>query len=393
MLSEKSRPVIEATLPVIAERIGAITRKFYAGLFAAHPELLDGLFSRANQKNGTQQKALAGSIAAFATHLLQHPDTLPEAVLSRIAHKHASLGIVEEQYPIVYEHLFAAIADDLGDAVTSEVAEAWTEVYWLMADALIKLEKGLYARQANDKAWTPWRLVAREAAGGGSATFRFAPADDTPVTEALPGQYVSIRVALPDGVRQCRQYTLSGNVASRTERVVTAKLDEGGEVSPFLHRGLGIGDVVELSNPYGDLTIDAGGAPIVLATAGIGCTPSASALEALAAGASERRVLVLHAEQRADSWSLQAQMRSAVEALPNAELRLWLEDTTGAPGEWEAAEGLMDLSGLELPADATLYLCGPLPFMRAVRSQAIDAGIPATSIHYEVFGPDLWLAA
>jgi nitric oxide dioxygenase len=31
--------------------------------------------------------------------------------------------------------------------------------------------------------------------------------------------------------------------------------------------------------------------------------------------------------------------------------------------------------------------------MRAVRSQAIEAGIPATNIHYEVFGPDLWLAA
>jgi len=40
-----------------------------------------------------------------------------------------------------------------------------------------------------------------------------------------------------------------------------------------------------------------------------------------------------------------------------------------------------------------VYLCGPLPFMRSIRSQAITAGIPATDIHYEVFGPDVWLAA
>ena len=69
MLSDKSFPVIEATLPLVGSRIGEITPKFYARLFAAHPELLDGLFSRSNQRNSNQQQALAGSIAAFATHL------------------------------------------------------------------------------------------------------------------------------------------------------------------------------------------------------------------------------------------------------------------------------------------------------------------------------------
>ncbi|HXD27679.1 MAG TPA: globin domain-containing protein [Arthrobacter sp.] len=393
MLSETSRPVIEATLPVIGERIGEITKKFYAGMFAARPELLDGLFSRANQQNGAQQKALAGSIAAFATHLVQHPESLPESVLSRIAHKHTSLGIQPEQYQIVFEHLFAAIAEDLGEAATDEVVTAWTEVYWLMADALVKIEKGLYAEQANDRIYAPWRLTSREAVGTDCVTFRFAPADDTAVTVAKPGQFVSIRLALADGLRQVRQYSLSDSVSSTTERVLTTKLDTGGEVSPFMHAALQVGDIVELSNPYGDITLDMEGGPIIIATAGIGCTPSASALQSLAELESERQVLVLHAEQREDNWALKEQMRSAVEALPNAELKLWLEDVTTKSEDTTAAEGFMDLTGVELPDDARMYLCGPLPFMRAVRSQAIAAGIPATNIHYEVFGPDLWLAA
>lgn len=52
----------------------------------------------------------------------------------------------------------------------------------------------------------------------------------------------------------------------------------------------------------------------------------------------------------------------------------------------------MDLDGLDLPADADVYLCGSLPFMRTVRAQLLQAGIPARRIRYEVFGPDLWLA-
>lgn len=389
MLSAKSRPVIEATLPIIGARINHITPKFYQRMFAAHPELLDGTFSRANQKNGTQQQALAGSIAAFATHLIEHPDSLPEAVLSRIAHKHASLGIREDQYPIVYEHLFAAIAEDLGEAATEEIVAAWTEVYWLMADALIKLEKILYAQQANDKPWAPWWLIAKESAADSVMTFRFAPADDTPVTAAKPGQFVSVRVRLEDGLRQCRQYTLSSKIDSTTERVITTKMDAGGEVSPWMHEKLQVGDVIELSNPYGDLVIEEQGAPIVIATAGIGCTPSASALTTLAQAGSEREVVVLHADTSEQNWALQGQMRESVQALPNASMHVWLEE----PGETvaDAEVGYMNLDLVELPEEAVMYLCGPLPFMKAVRSQAIDAGVSPRNIHYEVFGPDLWV--
>jgi nitric oxide dioxygenase len=59
---------------------------------------------------------------------------------ARIAHKHVSLGVTSEQYKVVHRHLFAAIGEILGAAVTPEVAAAWDEVYWLLANALISLE-------------------------------------------------------------------------------------------------------------------------------------------------------------------------------------------------------------------------------------------------------------
>ncbi|WP_157365874.1 hypothetical protein [Arthrobacter sp. Leaf234] len=48
---------------------------------------------------------------------------------------------------------------------------------------------------------------------------------------------------------------------------------------------------------------------------------------------------------------------------------------------------------MDLPAGAQYYLCGPLPFMQNTRSDLIAAGVPSRNIQYEVFGPDLWLAA
>ncbi|WP_104192880.1 globin domain-containing protein [Cryobacterium sp. Y82] len=385
MLSAQSLPLIEATLPLVGERMPQIARNFYKRMLTAHPELFDGLFSRSNQKNGTQQQALAGSIAVFATHLVANPDTTPEAMLSRIAHKHISLDIQPEQYDIVYKYLFEGIADELSDVITAEIAAAWTEVYWLMAHALIKMEKGLYAGLASDKPLAPWIVVKKEAAGTDAVTFTLEPADDTPVTPALPGQYISVTATMPDGIRQVRQYSLSAGTA--TTRVFTTKLDADGEVSPVLHRDVQVGDTLILSVPCGDITLDAGTGPLILASAGIGCTPSASILRSLVDTGSKREVLVLHAESNLDRWALREQMNEDIALLEAAELELWLE----IPSEGHH-EGFMSLENVTIPEDASVYLCGPLPFMRSLRAQALQSGVPADRIHYEIFGPDLWLA-
>ena len=52
----------------------------------------------------------------------------------------------------------------------------------------------------------------------------------------------------------------------------------------------------------------------------------------------------------------------------------------------------MDLAVIPLPEDVQVFTCGPLPFMRHVRSSLTDRDIPASRIRYEVFGPDLWAA-
>jgi nitric oxide dioxygenase len=365
-----------------------IARNFYGRMFAAHPELFDGLFSRSNQKNGSQQQALAGSIAAFATHLVNNPETTPEAMLSRIAHKHVSLDIRPEQYDVVYQYLFEAIAEELSEVITPEIVDAWTEVYWLMAHALIKLESGLYSAAASDHPLAPWVVVAKEAAGTDAVTFTLEPADDTPVTPSLPGQYVSVTVRMPDGIHQVRQYSLSASAGTDT-RVFTTRLDADGEVSPALHRDVQIGDQLILSNPCGDITLSTGDSPLVLASAGIGCTPSASILRSLADQGSRREVLVLHAESTLERWALRDQMLEDVALLEAAELELWLE--VPSDGD-EAHDGFMSLANVAIPENASVYLCGPLPFMRSLRSQALESGVPAERIHYEVFGPDLWLA-
>ncbi len=233
MLSAESASVVRATLPAVSEALDEITSRFYGTLFQDRPQLLDGLFNRGNQAGGAQRRALAGSIAAFAGALLDHPATRPDALLERIAHKHVSVGVTDDQYTIVHEYLFAAIADVLGDAVTAEVAAAWDEVYWLMAGALIAMEARLSpeAGLRPEGIWRRWTVVERRTETPDVVSFVISPADGKPAPRARAGQYVSVRVRMPDGVRQLRQYSLSSAPGGDLRRI-TVKRVFGTEGSP-----------------------------------------------------------------------------------------------------------------------------------------------------------------
>ncbi|WP_369148703.1 globin domain-containing protein [Streptomyces sp. R44] len=393
MLSEQAVPVVRATLPAVGGALDEITERFYGRLFAAHPELLRDLFNRGNQANGEQRKALAGSIAAFAVALLENPDSRPDAMLSRIAHKHASLGVTSAQYKTVHEHLFAAIVEVLGEAVTPEVAQAWDEVYWLMANALIAVEARLYqeAGVTEGQVWRAMEITERREETADTVSFVLRPADGSPTTPFRPGQYVSVRVALPDGARQIRQYSLSAAPGHPQWRITVKRVDgdPAGEVSSWLHAHARTGDTVEVSVPFGDLVLPEGDSPLLLASAGIGSTPMLAMLDHLAAAGSTRPVVVVHADRTPDSHAHASELRRLVDALPQGTLHLWYEE----PAASGARPGRADVTLIDLPAGTTAYLCGPLPFLRAVRGDLLGRGTAAADIHYEVFGPDLWLGA
>ncbi|NUS16027.1 MAG: hemin transporter [Streptomyces sp.] len=400
MLSEQSVPVVEATLPAVGASLNTITEVFYRRMFEERPDLLRNLFNRTNQATGSQREALAGAVAAFATLLVERPGERPDAILSRIAHKHVSLGITADQYPLVGRHLMGAVGEVLGDSVTPEVAAAWEEVYWLMANALIAVEARLYAGAgvAAGDVWQRMEVTERTREADDAVSLVLSRTDGLPTRPFLPGQYVSVRVELPDGARQIRQYSLSTAPDRKTWRI-TVKREAAadgtvpdGEVSSWLHDNAEPGDLLDVSIPAGDLVLPDGDTPLVLASAGIGITPMLSMLDHLARTSARRPVTVIHAARSPRDHAHRDEQAELVGRLANAELHLWYETGARESSHPGARTGRAALDHLAPAPGSTAYLCGPLPFMRAVRGDLLAKGLHPSAVHYEVFGPDLWLS-
>lgn len=329
LLSLSSYAVVSATAPVVAQHADEITARFYSSMFAAHPELLR-VFNQGNQATGEQSKALAGSVVAYAVHLID-PNAPPFAhVMRRIAYKHVSLGVRAEQYIVVAHYLLEAVAQVLGEAVTPEVAAAWEEVYWLFAVQLIGEEARLYQHAAVDPAQPtrPYRIAKTIEETADVISLVLEPADGLPLPEIAPGQYVSVFVNLPDGDRQPRQYTVSSTaVGTRLQMTVRRVLGRNGapngRVSTYLHDQAKVGDILEVSAPAGDFVLTPSDSPLLLASAGAGITTVLPIVEHIVR--TQPRVIAAHADRTAQDHALRQTVQRMGHQVDNFTSYTWYE--------------------------------------------------------------------
>jgi nitric oxide dioxygenase len=82
-----------------------------------------------------QRKKLMAMLAAVVNGLANLDSILPAA--SALAKRHVPYGAKPEHYPVVGSALLWTLEKGLGDAWTSDVADAWTAAYGTLAGYMI----------------------------------------------------------------------------------------------------------------------------------------------------------------------------------------------------------------------------------------------------------------
>lgn len=406
MLSAATRKLVKDTVPVLKEHGVTLTRHFYQRMFSHNPELKH-LFNQAHQANGEQQQALAMAVLAYAENIDDPSVLLP--VLGRIAHKHASLGIRAEHYPIVGMHLLASIREVMGAAASDELVEAWAAAYGQLADLLIEAESKLYKDAATAKGgwsgWRPFKVGRRVQESEEITSFYLYPVDGGAVPDFLPGQFVSVRGKAGDGTLiQPRQYSLSDAPNGDYLRL-SIKREAGGAdrpdglISNWMHDEVKEGELIELSPPFGDFNLHLDReTPVVLISGGVGLTPMMSMLNHVVDEQPGRQVVFVHGARRRGVHALGDHIRQLTASHPRLDTAIFYEEV--GPQDRLGVDyhqvGRVDLTAIGdrviLPS-ADYYLCGPVPFMRAKLQELQSLGVAPSRIHYEVFGSSLAVAA
>ncbi|WP_342514221.1 NO-inducible flavohemoprotein [Sporosarcina sp. FSL K6-1522] len=390
MLSQETINIIKSTVPVLEQHGNTITTVFYKNMFEANPELLN-IFNHANQSQGRQQAALANTVYAAAANIDNLGAIIP--VVVQIAHKHKSLGIKAEHYPIVGYHLLGAIKEVLGDAATPEIIEAWGQAYGVIADAFIGIEKDMYkkAEQA-EGGWATFKeftIADKVVESDVITSFYLKPADGKTLPAYLPGQYISIRTQIPgEEYTVNRQYSLSQASTGDVYRISVKREDENqpaGKVSVYLHNELNVGDTLEVSAPAGDFHLDTeSNNPVTLISGGVGITPMMSMYETIAKTTKDRPVAFLHSARTRKHQAFDTVLQELNASLSASSYKaLYSEEGDGFINREFLAANVLEGSDI--------YVCGPTAFMQVVINDLYALGFPADKVHFEFFGPAVQL--
>lgn len=400
MLTQKTIDIVKSTAPVLAVKGTEITTAFYKNMFDAHPELLN-IFNHANQQKGRQQAALANTVYAAATYIDQLHVLLP--AVKQIAHKHRSLAIKPEHYPIVGEYLLKAIKEVLGDAATDEIITAWGEAYGVIADVFISVEKEMYEKaETAEGGWADYKdftVVKKEKESEVITSFYLKPVDGNKLPAFQPGQYITVRLEIPhEQYLVNRQYSLSAAPGEEYFRIsVKRERLEGtpeGKMSNYLHDHLEVGDQLEVTAPAGDFTFDATATkPVHFIAGGVGITPFMSMLHTVADIQPNRTISLIHATKAASIQAFRDEIQSLKQEMPNLTVISLYEQLEGnlqvdsSIGQGRITEEM--LKGYVEQGDADYYVCGPVPFMKYVITTLYRLGVPKEQVKFEFFGPSM----
>ena len=206
------------------------------------------------------------------------------------------------------------------------------------------------------------------------------------------GQHVDLRLTAPDGYQAMRSYSIasapdgSGTIELAIERMAT------GEVSPFFHDVVELGDSIELRGPLGGHFVwgPQDGGPLLLIGGGSGVVPLMAMLRQRRSARSDvPTVLLLSSRTLADTLYRDELLAMEAEGT-GFTLRLAL--TRGAPGRAADYERRVDMAMLEdvtglLPVTPRrVFICGANGFVNSAADGVVAIGVAPDRVRTERYG-------
>ena len=210
--------------------------------------------------------------------------------------------------------------------------------------------------------------------------------------EFRPGQHVDVRLTAPDGYQAQRSYSIASAPERASEVELTVELLADGEVSPYFHEVVQVGDEFEVRGPIGGpfTWTSRDGGPLLLLGGGSGIVPLMSMVRHRRASGAGAQALMLYSSRTFDDVIYRDELHTMSQAGDGFELLLTL--TRGAPAGWTGLTGRVSapmvasaLKKLGPPSHA--FVCGSNGFVESASTALIEAGVEPEIIVTERFGP------
>jgi ferredoxin-NADP reductase len=230
-----------------------------------------------------------------------------------------------------------------------------------------------------------------------------AERDETPRVKTLsllvpgwqghrPGQHVDVRLTAEDGYQAQRSYSIGSAPQEQPVIDLTVERVGDGEVSPFLHDVVVVGDMFEVRGPIGGYFVWDGAAadPLLLVAGGSGVVPLMAIVRHRAQIGAGAPCTLLYSSRTAEDIIYADELARL--AARNDGLRVIQTLTRAQPTGWAGYSRRIDMSMLAEVMEGTgrmvqAFVCGPTPLVESVAASLVNLGLAPAQVRTERFGP------
>ena len=206
------------------------------------------------------------------------------------------------------------------------------------------------------------------------------------------GQHYDIRLTAPDGYQAQRSYSIASEPERTGEVDLTIEKIEDGEVSPYMHDVLTVGDQIQVRGPIGGYFVWEAkmNGPLLLIAGGSGVVPLMAMIRHRAAAKSKVPTHLLFSSRTPDDAIYFAELDKLCQGMDG--LQVFHTFTRVQPPGWKGYARRIDkemLSEVAKPLGKSpqIFICGPTPLVEAAANTLVQIGIPASQVKTERFGP------
>jgi ferredoxin-NADP reductase len=206
------------------------------------------------------------------------------------------------------------------------------------------------------------------------------------------GQHYDLRLTAQDGYQVERSYSIASEPERTGEVDLTIEKIEDGEVSPYMHDIVVVGDKVEMRGPIGGYFVwDAMMPdPLLLIGGGSGVVPLMSMLRHRAAEHVNTPTRLLYSSRALDDIIYYDELEKLSAQMDGLQVVHTL--TRAHPADWKGYTRRIDAAMLKeiaapLGKNVKAFICGPTALVENAANVLVQIGIPASSVKTERFGP------
>ncbi len=206
------------------------------------------------------------------------------------------------------------------------------------------------------------------------------------------GQHYDVRLTAADGYQAQRSYSIASPPSRTGEVDLTIERIADGEVSPYFHDIVEVGDQVELRGPIGGYFVwePALGGPLVLVAGGSGVVPMMAMLRERASAEAKPAAVLLYSSRTYDDVIYRDELASLDAG--DAGLRVIQTLTRSQPAGWAGYDRRIDRPMMSeaiaaAGPDPLVYICGPTLLVEAAANGLVELGVPPAQVRTERFGP------